>query len=58
MAAMKKFYNTLAEKDKRRYAAVKLIKAGHGGAVYLAALSGKARREIVQGLAKSMIFKE
>jgi hypothetical protein len=33
---MKKFYQTLSEKDKRRYAAVEARKLGHGGIVYIA----------------------
>jgi hypothetical protein len=28
---MRKFYNTLSEKDKRRYAAIEAMKLGHGG---------------------------
>jgi len=33
---MKLFYDTLSEKDKRRYAAVEAAKLGHGGLAYLA----------------------
>ena len=29
--AMKKYYATLSEKDRRRYAAVEALKLGHGG---------------------------
>ena len=33
---MKLFYDTLSEKDRRRYAAVEVAKLGHGGLTYLA----------------------
>ena len=33
---MKKFYRTLSEKDKRRYAGVEAIKFGRGGIMYIA----------------------
>ena len=33
---MKLFYDTLSEKEKRRYAAVEAAKLGHGGLAYLA----------------------
>ena len=32
---MKKFYETLSEKDKRRYAAIEALKLGHGGQKYI-----------------------
>ena len=37
---MVNFYGSLAEKDRRRYAAVEAAKLGHGGMVYLARLFG------------------
>jgi hypothetical protein len=33
--AMKNFYETLSEKDKRRYAAIEALKLGHGGQKYI-----------------------
>ena len=33
--AMKKFYETLTEKDRRRYGAIEAIKIGHGGQKYI-----------------------
>jgi hypothetical protein len=33
--AMKKFYETLSEKDRRRYAAIEALKLGHGGQKYI-----------------------
>ncbi len=35
---MKSFYESLSEKDRRRYAAVEAEKLGHGGVEYLAHL--------------------
>jgi Rhodopirellula transposase DDE domain len=32
---MKKFYETLSEKDRRRYAAIEALKLGHGGQKYI-----------------------
>ena len=37
---MKLFYESLSEKDRRRYAAVEAEKLGHGGMEYLARLFG------------------
>lgn len=50
--AMKKFYQTLSEKDKRRYAAVEALKLGHGGLVYVAAVLGCHRSTITAGIAE------
>lgn len=47
---MKKFYNSLSEKDKRRYAAVESQKLGRGGISYILRLLGCSRNTIVQGL--------
>lgn len=49
---MKKFYQTLSEKDKRRYAAVEALKLGHGGMVYLADVLGCHRSTISTGMAE------
>lgn len=38
--SMRKFYESLSEKDRRRYAAVEARKLGHGGKVYVAGLFG------------------
>ena len=37
---MKLFYESLSEKDRRRYAAVEAEKLGHGGIEYIAAVLG------------------
>lgn len=37
---MKALYESLSEKDRRRYAAVEAVKLGHGGEQYVADLFG------------------
>jgi hypothetical protein len=37
---MRKFYQTLSEKDRRRYAAIEAIKLGHGGQKYICDILG------------------
>lgn len=49
---MKRFCNTLSEKDKRRYAAVEAQKLGHGGISYIAGLLGCSRTTLYDGLAE------
>ena len=49
-AEMKKFHQTLSEKDKRRYAAVEALKLGHGGIVYIAKLLGCDRNTVSEGI--------
>lgn len=44
------FYNTLSEKDKRRYAAVEAKKLGHGGIKYISELFGCDEKTIMRGL--------
>lgn len=47
---MKKFFGTLCERDKRRYAAVEAIKLGHGGQRYVAQILGCAEKTISRGV--------
>ena len=47
---MKKFYQTLSEKDKRRYAAVEALKLGHGGITYVATVLGCCHNTIRTGI--------
>jgi hypothetical protein len=47
---MRALFETLSEKDKRRYVAVETQKLGYGGQVYLAQLLGCSRRTIYRGL--------
>src|SRR6202453_3796984 len=47
---MKTYYQTLREKDRRRYAAVEAAKLGHGGIDYIASLLDCDPKTIRQGL--------
>ena len=55
---MKILYNTLNEKDKRRYAAVEALKLGHGGIGYIALLFECSRNTISQGMRELQSFPE
>ena len=46
---MKRFYDSLSEKDRRRYAAVEADKLGHGGTQYIASVLGCSPDTIRQG---------
>ena len=46
---MLKFYTSLSEKDKRRYAAIEAKKMGHGGIKYISELFGCHRNTITEG---------
>ncbi len=48
--AMKKYYATLSEKDRRRYAAVEALKLGHGGQSYIAKVLGCSEKVVSRGL--------
>ena len=48
-AQMKSFYNSLSEKDRRRYAAIEVLKLGHGGQQYIWRLLGCDRESIKLG---------
>ena len=50
---MKQFYDSLSEKDRRRYAEVEALKYGHGGREYIARVLGCSRRTVSKG-AKEM----
>ncbi len=43
------FFNTLGERDRRRYAALEAIKLGHGGIAYISQLFGCDPKTIQQG---------
>lgn len=47
---MRKFFNTLSEKDKRRYAGIEALKLGHGGFTYIAGVLGCSRKLIAKGM--------
>ncbi len=44
------FYNSLSEKDKRRYAAVEVQKLGYGGQKYISKILGCDEKKIQQGI--------
>ncbi len=46
---MKRFYDSLSEKDKRRYAGVEALKLEHGGQKYIAKLLGCSRGTVKAG---------
>ena len=46
---MRNFYESLSEKDRRRYAAVEAEKLGYGGASYIAELFGCDPKTIQRG---------
>jgi hypothetical protein len=46
---MKAFYDSLSEKDRRRYAGVEARKLGHGGVEYIAQLFGCDPKTIRRG---------
>ena len=47
--SMRMFYQSLSEKDRRRYAAIEVVKLGHGGTEYVATLLGCDPKTIRQG---------
>lgn len=47
---MRSFYNTLSEKDKRRYAAVESRRLGHGGIEYVASILGCSTKTVSRGI--------
>lgn len=47
---MKKFYETLTEKDQRRYAGVEAMKLGRGGVAYISRVLGCSRKTVIKGL--------
>jgi len=46
---MKRFFDLLSEKDRRRYAAVEAAKLGHGGVEYVAQVLGCDPKTIQRG---------
>ena len=46
---MRSFYNSLNEKDGRRYAGLEALKIGHGGLSYIAEVLGCSRHTVSKG---------
>ena len=49
---MRDFFETLSEKEQRRFAAVEARQLGHGGVKYVAEVLGCSTRTIERGLAE------
>jgi hypothetical protein len=47
---MRSFWETLSEKDRRRFAALEAIRLGHGGIEYVAEVLGCSTRTIERGV--------
>ncbi len=47
--AMRSFYDSLSEKDRRRHAAIEVAKLGYGGVEYIASVLGCDPKTIRQG---------
>lgn len=47
---MQRFYRSLNERDRRRYAAVEAMKLGHGGIEYIARVLGCDPKTITKGI--------
>ena len=47
---LRDFFNTLSEKDKRRFVAIEARQLGRGGIQYIANVLGCSRRTIERGL--------
>lgn len=51
-AQMQRYYQSLSEKDRRRYAAIEAIKLGYGGQVYIRQLFGCHHETLALGMAE------
>lgn len=49
---MRNFFQTLSEKDQRRYAAIQARQLGYGGIEYVAGVLGCSTRTISRGMAE------
>ena len=50
--ATQRYYHSLSEKDRRRYAAIEAIKLGHGGISYISKLFDGHPKPIRRGIAE------
>jgi Rhodopirellula transposase DDE domain len=51
-AQMQRYYQSLSEKDRRRYAAIEAVKLGYGGQAYIRRLFGCHHETLALGLAE------
>jgi hypothetical protein len=56
--SMKEFYDSLSEKDKRRYAAIEAQKLGRSGITYISKLLACSRSTIHAGLKELGVLPE
>lgn len=49
---MQRYYQSLSEKDRRRYAGIEAVKLGHGGIAYISRVLGCDYRTIKSGMAE------
>ncbi|MEM1311009.1 MAG: hypothetical protein AAGF98_16200 [Cyanobacteria bacterium P01_H01_bin.153] len=49
---MQRYYRSLSEKDRRRYAAIEALKLGHGGMSYITNLFGCHAKPVRRGIAE------
>ena len=49
---MSRLYDSLSERDRRRYAAVEVAKLGHGGIEYISRVLGRDRKTIQHGISE------
>jgi len=49
---MQRYYRSLSEKDRRRYAAIEALKLGHGGISYITRLFGCHAKPVRRGIAE------
>jgi hypothetical protein len=47
---MQRFYRTLKERDRRRYAAIEALKLGHGGVEYITTVLGCDAKTVSKGV--------
>lgn len=55
---MVNFYDSLSEKDRRRYAAIEAFKLPHGGQAYICKLLGCDNKTLQQGLSDLVLEEE
>ena len=48
--SMRTFYTSLAERERRHYAAIEAVKLGHGGITYIAGLFSCSERTVRRGI--------
>lgn len=49
---MERFYQSLNERDRRRYAAIEATKLGHGGIAYVARVLGCDPKTVAKGISE------